>query len=247
MRGLPAASIDLTVTSPPYDDLRTYNGYRFDFESVANELFRITKPGGIVVWVVGDKTDKGSETLTSFKQALYFKEIGFNMHDTMIWRKMSPFQHKNRYIADFEYMFVLSKGKPKVANLIRDRKNKHAGTKVHGTLRQPDGSFKEPVGKRLGRTIKEYGARTNVWEIPAESTNRTGHPAVFPERLAHDHILSWSDPGDIVFDCFAGSGTTLKMALMSDRRYLGVDVSEEYVEIARQRIIDAKQTLEETE
>jgi len=245
MRGLPENCIDLTVTSPPYDDLRSYNGYSFDFESVADELFRITKPGGVVVWVVGDKTDKGSETLTSFKQALYFKEIGFNVHDTMIWRKMSPFQHKNRYIADFEYMFILSKGKPKTANLISDRRNKHAGSKVHGTLRQPDGTFKEPVGKSKGRTIKEFGARTNVWEIPGDKTNKTGHPAVFPEQLAQDHIVSWSNPGDVLFDCFAGSGTSLKMALLNDRNYIGVEISEEYVAIANQRILDARKTKEE--
>lgn len=187
--------IDLTVTSPPYDNLRMYQGYSFDFENIAKELYRVTKPGGVVVWIVGDATVKGSETGTSFKQALYFKKCGFRLHDTMIWKKSgAPFPSKYRYYQNFEFMFVFSKGKPKTINLIADRKNKHAGEKITATERQRDGSLKESLGRKKGRIIKEMGVRFNVWEITQASGNKTGHPAVFPEQLVNDHIISWSNP-----------------------------------------------------
>jgi DNA modification methylase len=234
-------SIDLTVTSPPYDNLRMYNGYSFDFEGLATELYRVTKPGGVVVWVVGDKTEKGSESLTSFKQALYFKEIGFNVHDTMIYEKNScAFPDHNRYYNVFEYMFVLSKGKPKAINRIEDRKNIWGGTQTFGSVteRQPDGSLKS-AGRK---TVKEFGVRNNIWRYNTGKGQSTTdkeafkHPAIFPEKLAHDHIVSWSNPGDIVLDPFGGSGTTAKMAKLNGRNFIHIDISEEYNEIARQRI-----------
>ena len=233
--------VDLTVTSPPYDDLRDYEKslvWNFDvFKKVANRLYEITKEGGVVVWVVGDMTKKGSETGTSFRQALYFKEIGFNLHDTMIWYKgPCPFPDKTRYYQSFEYMFILSKGKPSAFNPICDRKNKWSGTKVHGTRRQSDGTLKKPTGMKLGREIKEYGCRFNVWEISPERKNTTGHPAVFPEALVKDHILSWSNEGDTVFDCFMGSATTGKMALLNNRKFIGIEKVEDYFEISKQRI-----------
>ncbi|MCG7345319.1 site-specific DNA-methyltransferase [Sporosarcina sp. ACRSL] len=242
LRELADNSIDLTVTSPPYDNLRTYNGFTWDFEGIAQELYRVTKDGGVVVWIVNDATINGSETGTSFRQVLHFMECGFKLHDTMIWQKISPFQHKNRYIASFEYMFILSKGKPKTANLIKDRKNKWGGTAVHGTLRQIDGSLKKPTGMKVGRKVAEYGARLNIWEMPGDKANKTGHPAVFPEPLAQDHILTWSNEGDVVLDCFGGSGTTAKLALLNNRNFIHIDISEEYVAIANQRIVDAIQT-----
>ena len=236
LRLIPDNSIDLTVTSPPYDNLRTYNGFSWDFESVARELYRVTKPGGIVVWIASDATIKGSESGTSFRQALFFKDIGFNIHDTMIWHKISPFQHKNRYIPSFEYMFVFSKGKPQTVNLIRDRKNKWAGTKVHGTERQTDGRLRHKSIRQRRGIIQEFGARYNIWDIPADRHNKTCHPAVFPVRLAMDHIRTWSNEGDTVLDPFIGSGTTALAALKLGRNYIGFDISEEYCEIARNRL-----------
>lgn len=241
MRNIEDSCIDLTVTSPPYDNLRTYNGnisqWNFGkFQEIAKELYRVTKSGGVVVWVVNDATIKGSETGTSFKQALYFKEIGFNLHDTMIWEKISPFQHKNRYIQNFEYMFVLSKGKPKTANLICDRKNKHAGEKIQGTQRQKDGSLRKLSGDKKGRKIKEYGARLNTWNIAGNKRNKTIHPATFQEQLANDHIISWSNMGDVTFDPFMGSGTTGKMAVLNDRKFIGIELDENYFNIAKERI-----------
>jgi site-specific DNA-methyltransferase (adenine-specific) len=233
--------IDLTVTSPPYDNLREYKGYVFNFEDIAKELFRITKEGGVVVWVVGDATIKGSETGTSFKQALYFKEIGFNLHDTMIYQKFGcPFPETNRYYPAFEYMFVLSKGKPKTTNLIRDRKNKTAGGTFGRTERQKDGSLRLRSAFKLGRDakIKEQGVRWNVWQYQGQTIK--GHPAPFPEKLAEDHIKSWSNEGDLVFDPFAGSGTTCKMALLNKRNYLGFEISQEYVDIANKRLEQSK-------
>ena len=234
---IPSNFIDLTVTSPPYDNLRAYNGYSWDFECVAKELYRITKDGGVVVWVVGDATIKGSETGTSFKQALYFKEIGFNLHDTMIWNKgNAPFQNKNRYVNCFEYMFVLSKGKPKTHNLIQDKKNKWAGTQVHGTERQVNGLTKKMSVFQKRKQIKEFGNRLNIWELSPVKNNTTNHPAPFPEQLAADHITTWSNRRDLVFDPFCGSGTTCKMAVLNSRNYLGIEISQEYCDIANERI-----------
>ena len=217
--------LDLTVTSPPYDDLRTYNGYSFDFESVAKELYRTTKQGGVVVWVVGDSTIKGSETGTSFKQALYFMVCGFNLHDTMIYSKSGMKNPSSvRYHQTFEYMFIFSKGKPKAFNAIKDRKNKYVG--IHG-------------GEKSYRG--EFGMRFNVWKYNNGGNNTTKdkvfkHPAIFPEKLANDHIISWSNENDIVYDPFMGSGTTAKMAIANNRKWIGSEISKEYCEIIKQRL-----------
>lgn len=236
--------IDITVTSPPYDDLRNYNGFSFNFEGIATELYRVTKEGGVVVWIVGDSTKNGSETGTSFKQALYFKKIGFNIHDTMIWSKDTfTFPDKTRYGQSFEYMFVFSKGKVNKVNKIKDRKNKWFGTKVHGTSRNKNGeTFRKSNHNKT--VVGEFGERFNVWNIPSEKNNKTGHPAVFPEKIANDHIISWSDESDIVLDPFVGSGTTPKMAILNNRNYIGFEISKEYVDIAEKRIEEAKLLME---
>jgi len=236
LRKMEDESVDLTVTSPPYDNLRTYNGYSFDFDGLAKELFRVTKDGGVVVWVVNDATVKGSETGTSFKQVLGFMDVGFNLNDTMIWSKGScRFPHKVRYYDSFEYMFILAKGKPVTVNLIADRKNKYGGQTIHGTYRDVDGTTKRKSNHNK-KTIPEYGVRFNVWNLPNVGKAGNKHPAVFPEKLAEDHIVSWSNPGDIVLDPFGGSGTTAKMALKNARKFIHIDISEEYNEIARKRI-----------
>ena len=235
LKTFPDGCIDLTVTSPPYDNLRKYHGYEFDFKKIANELFRVTKQGGVVVWVVGDATINGSETGTSFKQALYFKEIGFNLHDTMIWNKgcfSAVGALVNRYAPVYEYMFILSKGYLKTFNPIKDRKTIHGGKKVNGTVRNKDGTMKS-FSKEV--TINEYGQRFNIWEQSPQK-QRGGHPAPFPEKLAEDHILSWSNEGDTVLDPMCGSGTTLKMAKKNSRNFIGIDCSEEYCKIAEARI-----------
>lgn len=228
-------SIDLTVTSPPYDDLRKYNGYSFDFEKIAKELYRVTKYGGVVVWVVGDKTSKGSESGTSFRQALYFKDIGFNLHDTMIWRKTNPMPKvkTKRYFDVFEYMFVFSKGTPKTFNPIM-QKCKMGGKKYDSTCKN--------IGGENGRTKKSFVLnneryKDNIWDI-AIAQNKTSHPAVFPEQIANDHIISWSNEGDIVFDPFVGSGTTGRMAVLNNRNFIGIDISNEYCEMSIERIED---------
>lgn len=235
MKMLDDESIDLTVTSPPYDNLRKYNGYSFDFEKIAKELYRVTKQGGVVVWVVGDSTVKGSETGTSFKQALFFKECGFNLHDTMIYQKSTPPLSHNRYEQNFEYMFVLSKGKPKTFNGIRvprkykdNRKNKAFG-------RNQDNSRDYGYSSQDDTVLK-----TNVWNIFAGGGSSdkiaSKHPAIFPEQLANDHIISWSNKNDVVMDCFMGSGTTAKMALLNNRNYIGFEISKEYCDIAEERL-----------
>ena len=239
MRQVPDNFVDMVLTSPPYDDLRTYNGYSFDFESTAKELYRIVKDGGVVVWVVADQTKNGSESGTSFKQALYFKEIGFNLHDTMIWQKQTFTDTGSlqvRYAGVFEYMFVLSKGKPKTLNPIKDRINKTYGRhKYGGTVRQKDGTVKDISNK--GKPIAKKGQRFNIWNINTEVSNlNRQHPAPFPEQLAHDHIISWSNERDLIYDPFMGSGTTAKMALMNKRNFIGSEISSDYVAIANKRL-----------
>lgn len=223
--------IDLTVTSPVYDNLRKYKGYSFNFEEIAKELFRVTKPGGVVVWVVGDATIKGSETCTSFKQAIYFKEVcGFNLHDTMVWEKTKPMPmdpRNMRYYQSFEFMFILTKGKCKTCNYIKIP-CKHAGKKAVCYSRVQDGSLRlDRKEKTKNHIVNETKIKGNIWQY-SNITNKD-HPAIFPEKLAEDHILSWSNENDIVFDCFVGSGTTAKMAYLNNRKFIGVDMSEEYV------------------
>lgn len=241
MRDIPSDSIDMVITSPPYDNLRDYNNsstWNFDtFKQVADEIYRVCKTGGVIVWIVNDAMVDKSETGTSFKQALYFKEIGFLLHDTMIWQKISPFQHKNRYIQCFEYMFVFSKdSSPKTANLICDRRNKYAGTQVHGSERQKDGKTKALSEVQKSKTVKEYGARFNIWDIAPVKQNKTGHPAPFPLQLIVDHILTWSNEGDLVLDPFMGSGTTAVAAIQTKRHFVGFEVDSEYYKMALKRV-----------
>lgn len=233
-------SIDMVLTSPPYDDLRKYNGYSFDFENIAKELFRVVKQGGVVVWVVSDKTQNGSESGTSFRQALYFKEIGFNLHDTMIYMSDKPPLTHNRYEQKFEYMFVFSKGKPKTFNPIMEE-CKYAGEgKQARTFRQSADSEISETHKK--GAVKKEKIKGNVWYF-STGYNKSSkdkiafkHPAIFPEQLANDHIISWTNKGDIVLDIFMGSGTTAKMAVLNDRNYIGFELSKEYCEIARERL-----------
>ena len=235
--------VDLTVTSPPYDDLRDYDKsliWNFDvFKEVANRLYDITKDGGVVVWIVNDKTKNGSETLTSFKQALYFREIGFKLHDTMIYAKNNPTPQKsNRYQSSFEYMFVFSKGKPNTFNpiledkkYIEDRKNKQYNKKQDGT--QIIRAYTSTSNKKIKSNIWAYSVGLNH---STKDRYAFKHPAIFPEKLAEDHILSWSNEGDIVLDCCMGSGTTGKMALLNKRKFIGIEKVQEYFNISKQRI-----------
>jgi len=237
MKEIPDGVIDLTVTSPPYDDLRTYNGFSFDFENIAKELYRITKEGGVVVWNVADAKINGSETGTSFRQALFFMECGFKLNDTMIWNKggfSAVGALKSQYAPVFEYMFIFRKGKGGVFNPICDRPNKNAGKKASGTIRQKDGSTK-PMSKTM--VINDFGQRFNVWTMnTVKQKGENVHPAPFPIDLAHDHILSWSNENDCVFDPFGGSGTTAIAAEMTNRKWVCCEISEEYANMAVERI-----------
>lgn len=248
--------IDLTVTSPPYDNLRDYTGYYFNFDAVVEQLYRVTKEGGVVVWVVGDATIDGGETGSSFKQALRFIEEGFRLHDTMIYEKnTSSFPARReglRYTQIFEYMFVFSKGRPKTANLICDKPNKWAGHTNWGsnTQRGKDGELKESSDIK---EVPTHSPRNNIWRYVVGGGFATKdkiahkHPAIFPEQLAEDHILSWSNEEDVVLDLFGGSGTTAKMSIINKRNYIYIDVSEEYSNIAKERIKDVEAKIEQEE
>ena len=245
---IPDDSIDLTVTSPPYDNLRDYKGQSFRFEELAHELYRVTKPGGVVVWIVGDATINGSETGTSFKQALYFKDnVGFRLHDTMIYQKINPVPlTHNRYQPCFEYMFVFSKGKPKTFNPIREP-SKHAGeVRSTRTARKKNGKTVSFTHDKMGTPIPSTKVKHNIWAYHVGYMHSSkdklafDHPAIFPEKLAEDHILSWSNPGDVVLDPFMGSGTVAIMALLNNRNYVGFEISEDYVNISNKRIESVK-------
>jgi site-specific DNA-methyltransferase (adenine-specific) len=239
MAKMPDNFIDLTVTSPPYDGLREYNGYSFPFQDIAKELYRVTKQGGVVVWVVGDATMNGSETGTSFRQALFFIECGFRLHDTMIWEKKNPIPNdprQNRYIQATEYMFVFSKDAPKTCNYITEpclMAGIDAGT---GTARKQNGDVRiDRKEKRKGKVVKDLKPLTNVWRY-SNGTICKEHPASYPEQLANDHIVTWSKEGDLVYDPFMGSGTTAKMAHIHKRNWIGSEISKEYVDLAYKRL-----------
>ena len=241
-------TVDLTVTSPPYDMLRTYENqstWNFDiFKQIADRLYKLTREGGIVVWVVGDATIKGSETGSSFKQALYFMELGFKLHDTMIYEKCtSTFparKDSKRYTQIFEYMFIFCKGDiRKDIQLIADKENKWAGYVLWGKHNHyaKDGT---KVETSQIKPIPQYSLRNNIWRYVAgyvSGDDKTGHPAVFPEKLAEDNIISWSVEGDTVFDPFLGSGTTGKMAILNNRKFIGAEICDKYFDIAKERIL----------
>ena len=238
LQQLPRESVDLVVTSPPYDNLRKYNGSGRDwnngvFRMVAIGLYDVLKPGGVVVWVVNDKTENGTKTGTAFNQVLYFLNIGFNLNDTMIWRKTNPMPQvkQPRYTQCFEYMFIFSKGKPKTFNPIM-RECKCGGMKYDSTAKNMDG---ESGRHKLTYNVNKETVDYNVWDI-AIAQNKTKHPAVFPYELAKRHIVSWSNEGDVVLDPFAGSGTTLLAARDLNRRYIGIEVEKEYYNIINERL-----------
>jgi site-specific DNA-methyltransferase (adenine-specific) len=256
MSKIPDGSVDMILTSPPYDNLRTYNNsseWNFNvFKESASAFYRVLKQGGVIVWVVNDATIEKSETGTSFKQALYFKELGFNIHDTMIYAKHTcPFPSKVRYNQSFEYMFVLSKGVPKTINLLKDRPNKTAGRDLRnrlGTRRQKDGSLSQIPDHRRNKTIKEFGVRENIWVYMTgigmhESRVAHEHPATFPLKLAQDHILSWSNIDDVILDPFLGSGTTGVACVNTGRKFIGIEMDAKYFEIAKQRIVELTKKL----
>ena len=230
-------TVDLVVTSPPYDELRKYGGENQWSEdkcrAIIKGIYRTLKDGGVVVWVVGDQTKGGSETGTSFKEALMFLEEGFLLNDTMIWKKKNPMPQvkQPRYNQVFEYMFVFSKGKPKTFNPIMVP-CKCAGQDYDSTCKN--------MGGESGRTKKSFKinkekVKDNVWDI-AIAQNKTSHPAVFPYELAYDHIRSWSNEGDIVLDPFMGSGTTGLAAKDLGRNFVGIEIAENYYNEACDRL-----------
>lgn len=235
---------DLVVTSPPYDNLRDYGNDLFNFESIAEQLIYSLKEGGIIVWIVNDSTINGSETGTSFRQALSFIDMGLNLHDTMIYQKNSAsFPEINRYYNIFEYMFIFSKGKPKTTNLINDRKNKYGGTSTWGkiTERQKSGTLRK---KEMYKIVKEYGVRWNIWKYNTgglglsspDFPKSTKHPAIFPYKLAYDHIITWSNENDLVLDPMAGSGTVLKAAESLGRKSVGIEIYKPYCDLIVERL-----------
>ena len=249
MAKMPNNFIDLTVTSPPYDNLRTYKGFKFDWKAIIKELYRVTKEGGVVVWVVGDATIKGSETGTSFKQALHAIDCGFRLHDTMIYEKHAmKFPESVRYHQKFEYMFIFSKGKPNNFNPLKQKLTERSIAEKRRIIN----SGKKKIKQRINDDIKEtkhyykdieYMNKYNIWKYNNATSNCGNndklaykHPAIFPEKLANDHIISWSNENDLVYDCFMGSGTTAKMAIVNNREWIGSEMSSEYCDIVHERL-----------
>lgn len=236
MANMPKNFIDFVITSPPYDDIRNYNGYIFEFENIAKELFRVMKTGGVIIWVVADATIDGSETGTSFKQALFFKNIGFRLHDTMIYYKNNPMpQTGNRYHQHFEYMFALSKGIPKTFNPITEQ------TKYQGLAnmknRGQNGSLDyEKVERTTEKKVGNVFSYSIGGGISTKDKIAYNHPAIFPEKLVTDQIKTWTNENDIVYDPFMGSGTTAKIAHLLNRKWIGSEISKEYTDIANERL-----------
>jgi len=236
---------DFCITSPPYDNLRNYKGFEFDFEAMAVELFRTLKTGRTLVWVVNDATIKGSETGTSFRQVLKFMEIGFNLHDTMIFKKRNPIPqiYRKRYNGEFEYMFVLSKGKVEVHNPIMVP-CAHAGLELSSTTYKNFSRGEQKRGK-IANPVKQEKIKGNIWEyvVGKNAIDQTakGHPAPFPVQLAIDHIKSWTNEGDLILDPMCGSGSSCLAAKLLNRDYLGIDISEAYCELAKNRISRMKE------
>lgn len=237
MKRCPDNFFDLTITSPPYDNLRDYNGYAFDVNKIAEQLFRTTKKGGVVVWVIGDKIKNGNKSLTSFKHAITFQEVGFNVHDVMIYRKKNtPFMRSNAYTNCYEFMYIFSKGKPNTFNALKVPTVRQ-GYEMMVANKKADG-----VNNKVLKELKKEKTRTNIWDYAVGFGGSTKdkiafkHPAIFPEKLAEEHIHSWSNEGDLVFDPMCGSGTTCKAAKNLNRKFIGCDISDEYIKIAKERV-----------
>lgn len=241
---IPSKSIDLIITSPPYDNLRKYGDTKWNmniFQQVANQLWRVLKSGGVVVWIVGDQIKNGGRTLTSFRQALYFQSIGFKIYDIIIYEKTGAGPpHRGRYFNAYDYMFILSKGRPKTVNLLKDKPNKWAGTATYGnvTRREQNGTLTNKGRKIIG----DFGVRTNIWKYNNGYGHATKdkiayeHPSIFPEKLVEDHITCWSNKGDLVLDPFGGSGTTSKVAQKLERKWILIEQSSKYCHIAEERL-----------
>lgn len=245
---MPPESVDLVVTSPPYDDMRTYGGHAWDFYGVAWQLKRVLKPGGVIVWVVGDSTIKGGESLNSMRQALHFQALGMLINDTMVWRKYLPGLQGKRYTHCWEYMLVVSKGEPKTFNPLM-RANKTSGM-VWRKNQRAAGEDEKTICTGYKKAA-ESSIEENVWDIPVGGTNTDPdggvngiHPAMFPIALAKRHIASWSNPGDIVLDPFSGSGTTCKAAKELEREWIGIEINPKYVEASEQRLLQSVLQLE---
>lgn len=239
LKTLSSESVDMVLTSPPYDNLRTYNGFSFDFETIAVELFRVMKDGATLVWVVGDATENGTESGTSFKQALFFKDVGFNLYDTMIYHKINyvPLTHR-RYEQAFEYIFVLTKGKPKTFNPILIPCKNAGKLESYGSERRRGLDSKQAMRSPSGimyKATKDTKIHPNIFSYTL-GKSRTGHPAPFPNKLAWDMIYSFSDEGDLVLDPFIGSGTTALECIRLNRHFLGFEISEHTVRMANERI-----------
>ncbi|MGI9256893.1 MAG: DNA-methyltransferase [Salinispira sp.] len=229
------ASIDLTVTSPPYDDLRNYKGYSFDPAEMLSAVYRVTKPGGVCVWVVGERIS-GSRSLSSFDHAFIGRDCGFLVHDVMIYQKKNtPFMRSNAYTNCYELMLVFVKGRPKTFNPLK------VPTKRNGWETAVSNKGPDAVNRKRPVELKKEKTRTNIWQyavgLGGSTTDKIAfrHPAIFPEKLAGDHILSWTNPGDLVLDPMCGSGTTCKMARLNGRQWIGIDISQEYIDIASER------------
>lgn len=240
MKNIPDNSIDMCITSPPYDNLRTYKGFVFPFDDIVKQLYRITKNGGVVVWIVCDATINGSETCTSFKQAIKFVDAGFNLHDTMIFKKTNPVPqiYRKRYNNEFEYMFVFSKGAVATHHALK-MPCLHAGLELKGTTYKNYSKGEQKRGK-LANPVKSEKIKGNIWEYvvgkKAVDQEAKNHPAPFPYDLAKDHILSWSNENDIVLDPMCGSGTSCVAAYDNNRRFIGIDICKEYCDLSNERI-----------
>ena len=241
LKTLPDECIDFVITSPPYDALRDYNGYKLDLHGLGVELLRVLKDGGICVMVIQDSTRDFAKSLTSFRTIVdWCDNIGFRLFECNIYNRQGTegAWWKKRFRVDHEYMPIFLKGKrPQYF----DKENikipsKHGGKIMTGanirTKNGQTGSRKVKINPtKCPGTVMTFGNTCG-----GESKLKSKHPAVFPNMLAYDMIECFCPEDGTVLDPFNGSGTTTLAAKCLGRNYIGIDVSEEYNKIARERL-----------
>lgn len=241
MKKIPDNSVDIVVTSPPYDGIRDYNGFNFDLHETGRGLIRILKEGGIVAMVIQDQTKNFGKTLTSFKTIIdWCDNIGFKLFECVIYRKHGSegAWWTNRFRVDHEYMPIFLKGeKPQYFN-----KENLKVPSIHGGKVMTGSGSRRTDGKtnaRVTRPINTMKCRGTIWNYLMAGDKdpiKRQHPAPFPDQIPLDFIECFCPPGGVVLDPFMGSGSTAVAAKKLNRKYIGFDTSEEYIKIAHARL-----------
>jgi site-specific DNA-methyltransferase (adenine-specific) len=241
LKKIPNNSIDILVTSPPYDGIRKYNGFNYDLHATGKEIYRVLKDGGVAIMVIQDQTKNFGKTLTSFRTIVdWVDNIGFKLFETVIYRKYGAegAWWNKRFRVDHEYMPIFLKGeRPQYFNKDPLKiPSKHGGKTMTGGGTRLTNGIRIPT---RAITINPMKCRGTIWEYMTAGDGtrlKHKHPATFPDKLPYDFIQCFCPPNGVVLDPFIGSGTTALAAIELDRNYIGIDISKEYCDLARRRI-----------